>query len=55
MERRFFLVIFVMIFTFSSAWSAMDVKERYPIGHADQGLSHPEFLLTPITRIRIMC
>jgi hypothetical protein len=47
MERRFFLVIFVMIFTFSSAWSAMDVKERYLIGHPDQGLPHPDFLLTP--------
>lgn len=41
--RTFAYVIFVL----ALAWPPGGVEERYPIGHPDQGLPHPDFVLTP--------
>jgi hypothetical protein len=43
--KRIFL--FVIFFAFIMSQPAEAVDERYPVGHADQGLPHPDFVLTP--------
>jgi hypothetical protein len=40
--------VFVLFaFPLALAWKAWAAEERYPVGHLDQGLPHPDFVLTP--------
>ena len=40
--------LFVMfVFPLALVWKAEAVEERYPIGHPDQGLPQPDFVLAP--------
>lgn len=39
--------IFFVIFTLALAVTAGAAEEQYPIGHPDQGLPHPDFVLVP--------
>jgi hypothetical protein len=49
MEKRYAVVILLIIFVLplGLAWTTGAVEEQYPIGHPDQGLPHPDFVLTP--------
>ena len=40
-------IMLFAIFTLVMAWTAGAVEERFPVGHPDQGLPHPDFVLTP--------
>jgi len=39
--------VYVVLFALILSQPAEAVDERYPVGHPDQGLPHPDFVLTP--------
>ena len=41
------ILVYVVLFTLILSQPAEAVDERYPVGHPDQGLPHPDFVLTP--------
>ncbi len=41
------MAVYVILLVVALALPAEAVEERYPIGHPDQGLPHPDFVLTP--------
>jgi hypothetical protein len=41
------MAVCVILLALTLSWPAGAVEERYPIGHPDQGLPHPDFVLTP--------
>lgn len=41
------IVVYVIFLALTLTLPAGAVEERYPIGHPDQGLPHPDFVLTP--------
>jgi len=49
MEKRYAVVISLIIFVLplGLAWTTGAVEEQYPVGHSDQGLPQPGFMLTP--------
>ena len=40
-------ILSVVIIALVLAWAAGAVEERFSIGHLDQGLPHPDFVLGP--------
>ena len=41
------LVVYVLFFIITLTLPAGAAEEQYPVGHPDQGLPHPDFVLTP--------
>jgi hypothetical protein len=48
LRSRWMTGLFVMfLIPLAIVWRAEAAEERYPVGHPDQGLPHPDFVVTP--------
>ena len=41
------MVVYVILLALTLTRPTGAAEERYPVGHPDQGLPHPDFVLTP--------